>query len=363
MGIEVAVTTGQLAVPVVADHAQALLEDPEPEVALAAAAALVRLRAGGRQAGRAAWLGALCAHDPSEVRRALRAAALVPDDFFVPYLVGLATAESASADLIDALSAHRDHLASRVKELLGDRSVPPQTRERVVHFLGQAGTPAARDLLVEHLDDGDQAIVEAAATCLVAVGHRETPEKLDLGPRLQVAAERADRSLQVLLLLQDRPDHEPLRIALRDEVAAAARRVEVLLGLVHDPRAVGSAVSELSSSVERSRGTALEMLEVTVGRGTARMIQALVDPTIDDAQRQSALARHTESSARSVAAWLHEVVVDEDGYWRDPWLRACALYALPGELPAPEAFALAAAFRDDPDRDVKETARWVTEGH
>jgi hypothetical protein len=52
--------------------------------------------------------------------------------------------------------------------------------------------------------------------------------------------------------------------------------------------------------------------------------------------------------------------VDEEEYWRDPWLRACALYALPRELPD-DARALAAPFAADLDRDVAETARWVTE--
>ena len=98
----------------------------------------------------------------------------------------------ASGEVLDALGANCDHLAPRVQGLLADQSVPRQTRERVVHFLGMAVTPAARDLLVAHLDDGDPAIVEAAGLCLVAVGHSETPERLELGPRLVVVAERVE---------------------------------------------------------------------------------------------------------------------------------------------------------------------------
>jgi hypothetical protein len=230
-----------------------------------------------------------------------------------------------------------------------------------VHFLGQSSTADARDVLVVHLDDGDPAIVEAAALCLVAVGHQESSERLELASKLVVLATRVDRCLQILALLEDGPDHEPLRYALRDEVATAARRVEVLLDLVHDARAVRSAVSALASPEERSRSTALEMIEVTVGRAMARTTLALIDPTLDDAARRRLLAPRTPLPARSLGEWLRALVEDEDGYWDDPWLRACAMYAVPSELPGPAATALVTPLLDSPDRDVAETARWVTE--
>jgi hypothetical protein len=361
LGLQMAVATGRLDAPTVRARVDGLLADGDPGVALHAAAALVRLRKGQREVGRSAWIAAVATADAATVRRALAAAADLPHRFFVPYLVGLASSGSASADVLDALGAHSEHLASWVRELLGDPLVPRQTRERVVHFLGQSATGEARDLLVVHLDDGDPAIVEAAALCLVAVGHTESPERLDLAPKLIALAARVHRCLQVLALLDDGPDHEPLRLALRDEVATAARRAEVLVDLVHDPRAFGSAVSALASPEERSRNTALEMIEVTVGRSVARTTLALVDPTLDDAARQRMLAQRTPLPSRSLAEWLRELVLDEAGYWDEPWLRACAMYAVPSELPGAAATALVRPFLDSADRDVAETARWVTE--
>ena len=182
------------------------------------------------------------------------------------------------------------------------------------------------------------------------VGHSETPDGLDLAPRLVIVAERVDRCLQILLLLDDRFDLEPLAWALRDEIATAARRIEVLLELVHESRAIGSAVSSLASVVARDRSTALEMLEVTVGRSLGRLALALVDPTLDPATRHQQLAEHTAVGSRTLGEWLLDLVMDEEGYWRDPWLRACAMYALPGELPAPAAVTLVSPFLHDRDR-------------
>ena len=355
LGLEIAAGTGDREQPAAASEVHRLLRDPDPEVALWAAAAVVRRGAGAGDPGRTRWVVAAAAVDPDEVRRALRAATALPDAFFVPYLLDMASSGSASADVLDALTAHADHLTARVGGLLADPAVPRQIRERIVHALGRAGTPEARDLLVAHLGDGDPAIVEAAAQCLVAVGHRESPERLDLGPRLFAVADRVDRCLRVLLLLDDRPDHDPLRHALRDEIAAGARRVEVLLDLVDDARAIGSAVSGLASAVDRDRSTALEMLEVTVGRSLARTTLALVDPTLDDAARHRLLARSTDDPTRSLADWLEDLVRDDAAYWCDPWLRACAMYAVPGELPG-AARTLVGPIVHDLDRDVAETA-------
>lgn len=359
LGLEVALLTGRLTTGRVVRAAGTLLRDDDEAVALRAAATLVRVPGGPRAEARSAWLAAVGSDDPAAVHRALAAAAVTPHRFFVPYLVGLASTGSASADVLDALAAHCDHLAPVVRDLLDDLTVPRPVRQRIVHALGRARTTEARDLLVDHLDDGDPAIVEAAGLCLVAVGHRESPGHLELGPRLAAIACRVDRCLKVLLLLDDRPQLQPLREALRDEVVSGARRAEVLLHLVHDPLAIGSAVSDLASTHERSRSTALEMLEVTVGRSIARIALALVDATFDDDTRHRLLADQVRTPTRSLAEWLRDLVADPDRYWNDPWLRACAIYAIPGEVAGAEAAALVSALVHDADPDVAETARWL----
>ena len=226
LGLEIAVATGRLTHAgdrgPGAGHARRPRPGRGPVRGRIAGAARHR-PPGGRSVGVA---GRRLRRGPATVRRALRAAAAFPHRFFVPYLVGLASAGSAAGDVLDALGANCDHLAPLVQGLICHQSVPRQTRERIVHFLGMAVTPEARDLLVAHLDDDDPAIVEAAGLCLVVVGHSETPERLDLAPRLVIVAERVDRCLQILLLLDDRSDLEPLagRCATRSPLPPVGSR-------------------------------------------------------------------------------------------------------------------------------------------
>ncbi len=362
LAIEAVVGSGLLSDLEVATRVHALLADEGADVAMTAAAALVRLNGAlrpWREDGRATWLMVLGKDEAGVPVVPLRAATAMPHRFFVPYLVGLASSASASAAVLDALAAHADHLAPHVGGLLSDPDVPRRTRERLVYVLGSAGTAEARDLLVAHLDDDDPAVVEAAARCLVEVGHTESAERLELGPRLLSIVERAERCLQVLLLLDERPAHQPLRIALHDELGAAARRTEVLLDLVHDARAIGTAVGELGASSSRQRSSALEMLEVTVGRTLAPTVVAVLDPLLSDAARHSALASRVTVPPHELAEWLRDLVVDPAGTWADPWLRACALYAAAESLPALEARDLATPYQHHPEPDVRETARWV----
>jgi hypothetical protein len=359
LGVQSAVASEHLEVPAVGARIRDLLDDPDAEVALHAAAACVGLSDPVRDLGRAAWSEAVSSEDEGTRRAALVAASDLPQAVFVPQLLALVSTDLPPVEVLDALAAHADHLAGHVEGLLGDSSVPVVVRARLIHFLGRSGTDEARDLLVAHLDDGDPAIVEAAAECLVAGGHREQPERLDLPRRLAALADRTRRCLEVRTLLIDRPDQRPLRDALGDEVVAASLRAQVLLGLVHGARPVGAAVAGLASPDEHLRNAALEVLEVSVARSSYRTVLALVDPTLDDAERLGMLDAGGAEPSRSLPAWLRDLVADPEDSWRAPWLRACAVHALPGAVPD-EAVELARPLLDHPDVDVAETARWVS---
>ena len=330
-----------------------LVDDHDPAVRLSAAAVL----AGDDDAALNTWLDALRGDDAS-VRLALEAVSRTPAPCFVPHLVDLAAKPSAPDQLVDALVAHAEWLVP----LLAGSDSPTLTRQRVVFALGEAGTDGCRAALVAHLNDDEPDVAEAAARALTLSGHRETQAAPQLRDALVAQAARAHRALQVIGSLASNADTragtEPLHGALRDEVTTAGRRVEVLLGLAHEPRVIGAGLAGLASTTERDRNSALEMLEVTVGRPVARVLLAFMSPALDDGTRMQLLGEYAAPDPEPPGDWLRVLILDEDDYWHEPWLRACALHAASTALPR-EARDLALRFRDDVDPVVAETARWV----
>ncbi|HSV37735.1 MAG TPA: hypothetical protein VLI04_03150 [Nocardioidaceae bacterium] len=353
LGAEVACTAHLWDSPGVPEGVEHLLGDGDRAVQLSAAAAL----AGRDERGQSLWMEA-AGGDTASARVALEAAARCPDPFFVPHLVELGAWPSAPAELLDALVVHAEHLLPLARWMLGEPDAPRLTRRRLLSALGEAGIPGGRALLVEHLDDEDPSVAEAAARGLAAAGHRESPDTPRLARAVTSSAGRASRCFQVLSLLDDDEACESLRHALRDEIALSAQRAEVLLSLAHEPKAIAAGVAGLGADAEHDRNNALEMLEVTAGRRAARMLQAMTGAGLDDAARLRLLGEYCPLEARLLRDWLREIVVDRDRYWHEPWLQACALYALPSLLPA-EAHSLAAKCVESADAVVAETARWV----
>ena len=349
LAAHVAGSAGLLEYPSVASSLQRLVGDHDPSVRLSAAAVLAKHDGAALNT----WLGALSG-DADSVRLALEAVSRSPALCFVPHLVDNAAQPSAPEQLIDALVAHAEWLVP----LLAESGLPTLTRQRVVFALGEAGTDVCRAELVAHLNDGEPDVAEAAARALAGSGHRETSAAPQLRDALASQAARAHRSLQIIGSLEGTAGTEPLHGALRDEVATAGRRVEVLLGLAHEPRLIGVGMAGLASNTERDRNTAVEMLEVTVGRPVARMLLAIMSPVLDDGTRRQLLGEYAAIEQEPPADWLRVLILDENDYWHEPWLRACALYAAPTALPQ-EARDLALRFTDDADPVVAETARWV----
>ena len=345
----VAGRAGLLGSPSVASSLGRLVEDDDPWVRLSVAAAL----APHDDAQLGTWLSALNG-DAASARLAVEAVSRSPAPCFVSHLVDLAAQPSAPEHLIDALVAHAEWLLT----LLDEPGLPTLTRQRLVFAMGEAGTDGCRAELVAHLDDGEPDVAEAAAHALAVCGHRETSAAPQLHNALVSQAARAHHSLQIIGSLAGTASAEPLRGALRDEVTTAGRRIEVLLGLAHESRVIGAGMAGLAAETERDRNTAVEMLEVTVGRPVARMLLAIMSPALDDGRRMQLLAEYAAPAHEPPGGWLRMLILDENDYWHEPWLRACALYAAPTALPQ-EARDLAQRFTDDADLVVAETARWA----
>lgn len=294
-----------------------LLDDPDPAVRAASAAALVDAPGQVGERARVEWSSLVADDAPDVVGHALRAAASSPSPFFVPHLVEVAGSRVHEGPLAQALAAHAEHLGPALGEMLVDRHGSRRVRERLVR-------------------------------AVTAAGGRVAPVRFDVDAALQDQRIRASRARGALAHLDESPSLDPLRRALLDELDGLATETTTLLELATGQRGLARAVHALDSADAGERALAHEALEVTAGHAQASWVLALVrsngTPEID--------------ATDQVSDWLADLVDDPDGVWQEPWLRVCALYAA-RTVRGERAGELARPFLDDPLPEVAETARWV----
>jgi hypothetical protein len=108
-----------------------------------------------------------------------------------------------------------------------------------------------------------------------------------------------------------------------------------------------------------NRPLALETLEVTVGRSAFPLALALLDPSLEDSDRRVQLrAQGFTTDDRATDDVLIDLIDDPRRFWRDAWLRACALHMLAG-LDPERAGREAAGHLAATDPVTAETAEWV----
>ena len=350
-----------------------LLEDPEPLVRVAAAAALVD--ADGKLGRRALDIWHTAIHSGGEpARRAMIGATVSPSNRFLPDLLELAARTTPPVDLAGALAAHADQLVPVLQDLLtteptavAQRTVgttPPALLERILRAVSQSGSSAALDVLQRCLTSGRRAVSVPAARALAAADR--TVDSTVLRPLVVAHATRAARAFAALDVLgpPSAPGRidvappaglEPLRRALRDEISSTATDVGRLVTVGHG-RDMGRAVAALAGGPDR--GLALEALEVTLGADLARVVIPLIDPMIVDERRRRLLARFAPRDGGDAGWWLSDIALDDERIWQEPWLRVCALYAAPAVLRG-ASVAFAREWEDCDDVVVAETARWA----
>ena len=315
------------------------------------ASAAVALLHGRGSVGDADRVRELLSEGGSVAQPTLLALAELPHPLAVPPLLELAALRQPPAALPDALAAHGALLLPAARAALSDGRAPRPYAARLVRAVAQAHGAGA--LLLEHVDHLDRGTRTVVLRALSSRGDVVDDADGRLRNVLLDETARTAHALDALDVLGHEPAAEDLCRALRDEVRDAAGRCSMLLALLHDPVAVPKAVAGLNGA---GRPLALETLEVTLGRADDTLARALLDATLTEPARRSALEHVVPVEHKESHAWLQELALDPSGRWREPWLRAAALWALVrSDWSGVGSVASSAASDEDPV--VAETAR------
>lgn len=294
--------------------------------------AVIRLTADATRADAPLLRAAL---DRTEARfDALSVLAMIRVPTLVDALVAGNQPGPTSEEFLAALVQHGPLLpASAVSS-----DVPADAALRAV---AAGSTPPVNAALLEHAAAHvDRDVAAAAVMALATTGVTVDAHLVDSLVERETRHARRVRAARAAV-----EAGSPVHRALTDELDETARRLGCYLTARHGAAAVRRTLAQLRSVDDRERGLAVETLLVTVGHHGRAVAAALGgDPEPPGATRGP------------VDVVLRELADDPDGYWDDPWLRACALYAAaPTEL----ARELAERHVDDLDAVVRETAAWV----
>jgi ATP:ADP antiporter, AAA family len=299
--------------------------------------------------GRRARLEAarLMAHLPDAFDRELRA--LVDDeDVEVAQTaiaaVGALKKRALIGDLIDrlaepalngaateALAAFGDRIVGTLRDYLTDAEMRPEIRREIPKVLEAIGSRSAQSVLIESVLDRDVVLRYHTIAALNRLGQahpdRSTDRKLI---ETVLAAELMGhyRSYQVLGTLGGALDDaaNPVQHGLRESMEKETERIFRLLKILYPQYDLHSAYVGLQSADPIVHDNAVEFMDSVLPPEVRQVIIPLFDREVSVAARIAVANRMLGSSLGDREEAIEVMALSED-----PWLRACAAYAM-GEL-------------------------------
>jgi AAA family ATP:ADP antiporter len=263
--------------------------------------------------------------DPDVVRHALRA--MPSDPVLIPEAISLLDTPGLAGEAAAALARFGEGVLPELERQLHDPAVPIEIRRELPAVLVRIGTPAAEQVLMASLLQGDAALRFRVVSSLNKL--RETNPHLWIDPRtIQVllAAEIAGhyRSYQAL---------GPLRTQLRQDSAALAalgrameqelERIFRLMALAYPIAGLHDAYVGVRSPNPTVRANALEFLENVLAPDIRQVLLPLLDSQVSVDERIALANRLVGAPLETAEQAVATLLASEDAY-----LRSSAVYAV-----------------------------------
>ncbi|HMJ21668.1 MAG TPA: Npt1/Npt2 family nucleotide transporter, partial [Terriglobales bacterium] len=264
--------------------------------------------------------------DSAVAREAIHSAGKLRKRRLVPDLLDRLSHHELRAEAANALGGFGDSIVGALRDHLGDTSVSIEARREIPGIMVRIGTPAAAQVLMENLLEGDTTLRFRTISALNKL-QRLHPEIETDTQMLEtvLAAEILGhyRSYQILDKLGSVEGDDPVARALTESMHQELERVFRLLGLLYPRLDVHSAHLGLQSKSIAVHDNALEFLDNVLKPQLREMLVPLLDSKVTVRERAHLAQRlvHTkiENQEQAVAA-----LVASD----DPWLRSCGAYAV-----------------------------------
>ena len=234
--------------------------------------------------------------------------------------------------IITALAAFGDGVAGTLRDYLTDESMRADVRREIPKVLEAIGSRAAQAVLVESVLDRDVVLRYHTISALNRLGqahpNRQTDRKL-IESVLAAEIMGHYRSYQVLGTLGGALQESaanPIEHGLTESMEKEAERIFRLLKILYPQYDMHSAYVSLQSSDPIVHDNAVEFMDSVLPPEVRQVIIPLFDREVSVEMRIATADRLLGSSLGD-----REEAIEVMALSQDPWLRACAAYAM-GEM-------------------------------
>lgn len=267
---------------------------------------------------------------PEVAREAIRAAARLGKRGLAHRLVDRIAEPWLTDETVVALSSFGERIVPEIRDYLEDGDTPPASRRELPAVLQAIATPSAQDVLVDNVLTGDTALrmrVLAALNKLTQLYPARPVNRSLIDTALEAEVIGHYRSYQVLDTIGGSlAGAEPVVAGLREALTHESERIFRLMKIRYPAHDLHSAFVGIQSEQGSVHDNALEFLDNIL----PPRLRELVVPLFDRAVTPASRARRADRLL-GVTLGSREKAVEVLARSRDPWLQACAAYAI-GEL-------------------------------
>ena len=258
--------------------------------------------------------------DPDVLRHAARAAGKLGAATLAPSLIPHLANAAAAPAIIDALALIGDRAVPYIKAALRDDLLALDARRELPIVLARIGTPAAEQLLVNALLQGDAALRYRIIASLNKLQQAHPDATVDRQViELVLAAEITGhyRSYQVLAAIEHAKESEGVVKELRHSMEHELERIFRLLALLAPGVDFESAYVAMSATDRAVRANAFEFLESSLPPALAHLLLPLIDPQVGSDQRARLANRLVGAEIDSVEAAIATLIASDDSWLRE----------------------------------------------
>jgi ATP:ADP antiporter, AAA family len=267
--------------------------------------------------------------DPSKdvVREAIHSAGQLRKDALISQLLK----QFHDADLREAatlaLVAFGDSIVGLLGARLGDPGVPPEERREIPAVLTGIGTPAAAQVLLENVMEGDTALRFRVISALNKLHRDHLDIPLDMQMLETVLAGEIlghYRTYQIMEAISlPGGSEDTVSAALTDSLKQELERIFRLLGLLHPQVDFYAVYLGLQSKDRSMHDNALEFMENVLKSALRVTLVPLLDGRVTPKERARLANQLVRSKLETREQAVKDLVSSED-----PWLKSCGAYAI-----------------------------------